>query len=164
MFGSVSGQTNTLAMLKRKTLCSLGFAKSHKQILANIQSVVQKDINVTVTNGWWDSFRKRHPSLCLRNPKQFPMLNKPIQTNVIICLFLDIYCVLFTFTGYSLTFYSFKVMHCASVYIVFSLCCSSSYPPSHTSSVDFCKSLLPKLSLLAYMPWQIHILILFDCT
>ena len=40
-------------------------------ILAIIQNVVhQKGINVTVTNGWWDSFRKRHPSLSLRNPEQ----------------------------------------------------------------------------------------------
>ena len=79
MFGSDSGPTKYLSNVEEKELVqfllfgcsSIGFAKPHKQILAIIQSVVhQKAINVTVTNGWWDSFRKKHPSLSLRNPEQ----------------------------------------------------------------------------------------------
>ena len=78
MFGSVSGPTKYLSDVEEEELVqfllgcsSIGFAKSRKQILAIVQSVVhQKGINVIVTNGWWDSFRKRHPSLSLRNPEQ----------------------------------------------------------------------------------------------
>ena len=74
MFGSVRGPTKYLSDVEEEELVqfllccsSIGFAKSRKQILAIVQSVVhQKGINVTVTNVWWDSFRKRHPSLSLK--------------------------------------------------------------------------------------------------
>ena len=78
MFRSVSGQTKYLSDVKEEELVqfllgcsSIGFAKSCKEILAIIQTVVQqKSINVIVTIGWWDSFRRRHPSLSVRNPEQ----------------------------------------------------------------------------------------------
>ena len=99
MFGSVSRPTKYLSeeeLVEEEELVqfllgclSIGFAKSHKQILAIIQSVVhQKGINVIVINGWWNSFRKWYPSLSLRNPEQlshcdnfsynFIILNKTI--------------------------------------------------------------------------------------
>ena len=72
MFGFVRGLTRYLSDIEEEELMqfcsSTGFAKFHKEILVIIQSVDQKSINVTVTNGWWDSFRKRHPSLSLKYP------------------------------------------------------------------------------------------------
>ena len=77
MFGSVSVLTKYLSDIEEEKLmqfllgCSYtGFAKIRKKILVIVQSVVQKGINVTLTNGWWDSFRKRRPSLSLKYLKQ----------------------------------------------------------------------------------------------
>ena len=82
MFGSVSGLTKYLSDVEEEELVqfllgcsSIGFAKSRKQILAIIQSVVhQKGINVTVTNGWWDSLEKSIHHYLLEILNNFPML------------------------------------------------------------------------------------------
>ena len=76
MLGFVSGLTKYLSDIEEEELMqfllgcsSTGFANFRMEILVIIQSVVQKDIKVTVTNGWWDSFRKRHPSLSCTSPE-----------------------------------------------------------------------------------------------
>ena len=48
--------------------CSLmGYARTKKQTIALVQRVVDsKEINVTVGDGWWKSFMKRHGTLTLR--------------------------------------------------------------------------------------------------
>ena len=91
MFGSVSGLTKYLRDIEEEKLmqflldCSYtGFAKIRKKILVIIQSVVQKSINVTLTNGWLDSFRKRHPSLSLKYLKQLSYITA-------MCTSLDVY-------------------------------------------------------------------------
>ena len=50
--------------------CSMmGYSKSKSEVIALIQRVVnRKGLQVNVTHGWWDSFRKRHPELTLRVP------------------------------------------------------------------------------------------------
>ena len=48
---------------------SIGYAKSQKEVLALVQRVLDsRKIPKSVTNGWWESFRHRHPSLTLRSP------------------------------------------------------------------------------------------------
>ena len=45
----------------------VGYARTRLQVLALIQHVVrEKGLNVTVTNGWWESFKRRHPKVKLR--------------------------------------------------------------------------------------------------
>jgi hypothetical protein len=47
---------------------SIGYAKSRKEILALVQRVLDsRGIQRSVTNGWWESFRHRHPNLTLRS-------------------------------------------------------------------------------------------------
>ena len=46
---------------------SIGFARSRQQVIAVVQEVVnRKGMRVTVTQGWWDSYKRRHPILTLR--------------------------------------------------------------------------------------------------
>jgi hypothetical protein len=46
---------------------SIGYAKSRKEVLALVQAVLDsRGIQKTITNGWWESFRRRHPNLTLR--------------------------------------------------------------------------------------------------
>ena len=48
---------------------SIGYAKSRKEVLALVQRVVDSwEIPKSVTNGWWESFRHRYPSLTLQSP------------------------------------------------------------------------------------------------
>ena len=46
---------------------SLGFARSRQQVMELVQEVMNhKGHSVRVSHGWWDSFRRRHPTLTLR--------------------------------------------------------------------------------------------------
>ncbi len=48
--------------------CSkVGYSRSRKQVIALAQQIAkEKGMEVSVTSGWWVSFRKRHPELTLR--------------------------------------------------------------------------------------------------
>ena len=48
--------------------CSrIGYPKSRSQVLSIVQEIVsQRRQNVSVTNGWWERFSKRHPNICLK--------------------------------------------------------------------------------------------------
>ena len=45
----------------------VGYAKSRKEVLVVVQSLIAKKDSeeISVTSGWWNSFRKRHPHLTL---------------------------------------------------------------------------------------------------
>ena len=78
---------------------SIGYAKSRKEVLALVQRVLEsRGIQKSVTNGWWESFRRRHPGLTLRTAvplslartkatdpeilaRYFDLLEKTIQEN-----------------------------------------------------------------------------------
>ena len=68
-FGKLSGQSRYLSDLEESELinflkqCSkIGAAKSKADVLAIVQRVVdKKGLKVKVTNGWWESFKRRHP-------------------------------------------------------------------------------------------------------
>lgn len=48
---------------------SIGYPKTVKEILAVVQRILSaRGIERSVTYGWWESFRKRHPNLSLRTP------------------------------------------------------------------------------------------------
>ncbi len=45
---------------------SIGYAKSRKEVLALVQRILDsRGMERTVTNGWWESFCRRHPTLTL---------------------------------------------------------------------------------------------------
>ena len=46
---------------------SIGYAKSRKDVLAIAQQIIStRKPGVEITKGWWDSFRRRHPEVSLR--------------------------------------------------------------------------------------------------
>ena len=46
---------------------SIGYGRTRKDIIALVQQVVKrKEINATVTQGWYESFKKRHPEVVLK--------------------------------------------------------------------------------------------------
>ena len=47
-------------------LIRIGYPKTRQQVLGIVQEIVSKHRpDVTVTNGWWERFSKRHPNVCL---------------------------------------------------------------------------------------------------
>ena len=76
LFGAHSGPAKYLSSTEEELeaflvgCASVGYPQSRKEIIALVQGVMlKKGQHVTVTNGWWESFRKRHPNLTLRNPE-----------------------------------------------------------------------------------------------
>ena len=77
-FGSHSGpkrylsdeeETHLVYFLGR--VASLGYAKTKKEVLAVVEEMVAaKGKEVHVSNGWWESFHKRHPILSLRSAEK----------------------------------------------------------------------------------------------
>lgn len=74
--GSVSGPPKYLTPSEESELsrflsrcCQIGYARSKLEVIALVQRILDsKGMKVTVTHGWWDSFRKRHPEFVLRVP------------------------------------------------------------------------------------------------
>ena len=72
--GSCSGPEHYLTDTEESSLvkflhkcCSIGFARSKKQVIALVNEIVQKKGKArAVSSGWWELFRKRHPDLVLR--------------------------------------------------------------------------------------------------
>lgn len=54
------------------TLCaSIGCAKSKKEIVSVVEAVLQsKGKQINISNGWWESFRRRHPNFTLRTAEK----------------------------------------------------------------------------------------------
>ena len=74
MFGARSGPDPYLTVEEEEELASfliqtakIGYPHTKKQILSLVQQIVDsKGIDTTVTNGWWERFSQRHPSMTLR--------------------------------------------------------------------------------------------------
>lgn len=74
--GALSGPQRYLSQEEEKELVnfllrcsSIGYTKTCKQVLSIVQRVITaKNIDRCVTDGWWASFHRRHPSLCLHTP------------------------------------------------------------------------------------------------
>ncbi len=72
--GSVSGPPKYLSSEEETELvtflsrcASIGYAKSRKEVLALVQRILDsRGIERTVTNSWWESFCRCHPTLTLR--------------------------------------------------------------------------------------------------
>ena len=47
---------------------AVGYARSRKEVLSLVLDIVQRKGKpvTSISNGWWESFRRRHPSLVLR--------------------------------------------------------------------------------------------------
>lgn len=74
--GAVSGPPKYLTSLEEEELATflcrcgaMGYARSKAEVVALVQRVLDsRNKQITVTNGWWDLFQRRHPKLTLRTP------------------------------------------------------------------------------------------------
>ena len=74
LFGARSGPDPYLTCEEEEELASfliraakIGYPHTKKQVLALVQQMVAtKGIDTTITNGWWERFRQRHPKLTLK--------------------------------------------------------------------------------------------------
>ena len=74
VFGAASGPTKYLTDEEEKDLedfligcASVGYARSRHQVMQLAGEVVsRKGFGTSVTHGWWEGFKKRHPQLSLR--------------------------------------------------------------------------------------------------
>lgn len=72
--GTLSGPSRYLSREEEDELVrfllgcvSVGYAKSRKEVLALVQSLVANlGITKLVTSGWWESFCRRNPNLTIR--------------------------------------------------------------------------------------------------
>lgn len=78
-FGSHSGPARYLSDAEEEELVSflcgaarLGYARTKRDVLAVVEDVVaiKKGREVSISNGWWEAFRKRHPCLTLRTAEK----------------------------------------------------------------------------------------------
>ena len=61
----------------------IGYAKSIREVRAVVGAIVSKKLNVeqvTVSHGWWDRFRQRHPNLSLRTGETLSYV-RAVSTN-----------------------------------------------------------------------------------
>ncbi len=77
-FGAKSGPPRYLSDNEEKELSNflvgcakIGYARSRKQVIALVRAIIakkrgKKPEEVSVTTGWWTSFRRCHPDLTLR--------------------------------------------------------------------------------------------------
>ena len=74
--GVMSGPMPYLTLEEERALvafllrcASIGYAKSRKQVLTIVQRLLtSRKIDRRVTDGWWTSFQRRNPDVCLRTP------------------------------------------------------------------------------------------------
>ena len=77
-FGSHSGPERYLDDEEERQLvrfiigaAKMGYAKTKKEVLLIAEELLaNKGREITLSNGWWESFHKRHPSLTLRSAEK----------------------------------------------------------------------------------------------
>ena len=70
--------------------CSIGFARSKKQVMALVNEIVQKKGKAkAVSSGWWESFRKRHPDLVLRTAEPLSYVRAVCTSDEILDTYFD---------------------------------------------------------------------------
>ena len=82
MLGAKAGPTPYLTPLEEEELVSflintarIGYSHTIKQILHLVQQIVDdKGIDIIVTYGWWERFRKHHPSLTDYKPNTYDVM------------------------------------------------------------------------------------------
>ena len=75
LVGAKSGRDPYLTVEEEEELTSflvqtarIGYPHTRKQVFSLVQQILDdKGIQTTITNGWWERFRQRHPNLTLRS-------------------------------------------------------------------------------------------------
>ena len=97
--GAKSGPATYLTAYEEKELvdfligCArIGFARTRKQVMTLVCTVMIKKGNndAPITNGWWDSFMKRHPQLTLRTPEKLAYVRGIMGNKEVIGAYFDL--------------------------------------------------------------------------
>ena len=71
----------------------VGYAKSIQEVRAIVGAIVAKKLKVdhaTVSHGWWDRFRQRHPNLTLRTGESLSYVRAASTNRVVIDKYFDL--------------------------------------------------------------------------
>lgn len=70
---------------------SMGFARSKKEVLCVVEAILaSKGTPRCISNGWWESFVKRHPQLCLRKAEKVSAARHSATDPVILDKYFDL--------------------------------------------------------------------------
>uniref|UniRef100_A0A1X7SM32 HTH CENPB-type domain-containing protein n=1 Tax=Amphimedon queenslandica TaxID=400682 RepID=A0A1X7SM32_AMPQE len=77
-------------------LAALGFGFGRKEVIALVQDLLDKrGVNKTITHGWWDGFRRRHPDIVLRQPEPISKIRYlAFNSEIIESYFKELECTL----------------------------------------------------------------------
>ena len=69
----------------------MGYAKTKKEIITLVQGIlIEKGRYVTVSNGWWESFKQRHPTITLRSAEKLSYARLVASDPVVINRYFDL--------------------------------------------------------------------------
>lgn len=96
--GSTSGPEKYLTTKEENELvkflirsAAIGYGKSRKEVIALVQSVLYtKGITKVVSNGWWESFCRRHPNLSLHAAAPLSMARAKASDPEMVSRYFDI--------------------------------------------------------------------------
>ena len=85
--------TEEIGLIKFLHKCfSIGFARPEKQVMALVDEILQKKGKTKgVSNGWWESFRKRHPDLVLRTAEPLSYIRAMCTSEEILDTYFDMH-------------------------------------------------------------------------
>ena len=96
--GTAAGSLRYLADSEEEELAefiigcaSIGYPKTVRDILAIVQSILaSRGVHKTVTYGWWEAFRRRHPNLALRVPSTLSKARALASSRTVIDHYFDL--------------------------------------------------------------------------
>ncbi len=70
---------------------NIGYARSCKQILAMVESYLNdvKGYSISLTNGWWDKFKTRHPDISVRTAEKLAYCRAVASNGAILTAYLE---------------------------------------------------------------------------
>ena len=70
----------------------IGFARTRKQVMTLVRAAMVKKgrEDAPITNGWWDSFMKRHPQVILRAPEKLAYVRAIMGNKEVIGAYFDL--------------------------------------------------------------------------
>ena len=118
--GSKCGPTTYLTPYEEKELVDfligcgrIGFARTRKQVMTLVRAAMVKKgkENAPVTNGWWDSFMKRHPELTLRTPEKLAYVRAIMGNKEVISAYFNLYLRRYSLkVGFSMSLGPFSML------------------------------------------------------
>lgn len=83
-------EENELALFL-KNCAKVGYARNRLQVINLVQQIVaKKNLDVKVTHGWWESFKRRHHDLTLRTAERLAYIRMVSSSDAILDNYFDV--------------------------------------------------------------------------